>query len=68
MKIKIDIDCDNAFQVLQHLFVIKRDFKKHLRKQGIKTYDDLMNHEPEKGFSLYDNNCYGTHNVKVKPH
>lgn len=67
MRIKIDIDCDNYFQILQHLFVIKRDLKRRLRKQGIKTYDDLTNNYTEKSFSLYDDNCYGTHNVKVKP-
>jgi hypothetical protein len=54
MKVKIIIECEDEQELLSHLFVIRRDLKRELKK------------DPEFEGHLEDNNCYGWHNILVK--
>ena len=67
MNIKIEIECDTWLNVFQHLFVIRKDLKRQLKIKGIKSVDDLMNNCAENKMALEDDNCYGSHTVKIKP-
>lgn len=67
MKLKIEIECETFMEAAQHLYQIKKEFKKHLKEKGIKTYQQMMDNSAEKRSSFEDNNCYGTHIVKLYP-
>lgn len=58
MKVKIEIECSTYMEVMQHLFVIKRDLKRKLKKESIRSCQDLMDNCAEKKYTLTDDNCY----------
>jgi len=60
MRVMITIDCDNLFEVTQHLQCLKEQIKKAWH---LKTYAELENKTPPEGVKtiLKDSNCYGEH-------
>ena len=57
MKIKINIECEDFDEILQHLEVIRNSVK--VRRVEIESLDDVT-------LTLSDSNCYGEHIVKIK--
>lgn len=63
MNITIKIECDNISELTAHLDVLKKQVKKEAKRLGLHPiHDELMY---GSGKYLYDNNCYGTHEVKI---
>lgn len=56
MIVRIDIDCETWPEVFGHLSVIRRQILKSKRK----------NPSPKRLVVLKDDNCYGTHMVRIK--
>ena len=56
-KVSIEINCETEEEILSHLSVIRREVKK-IAKKGIPDGLDVQ---------FDDNNCYGTHEVKIEP-
>lgn len=61
IKVTIEIECDEANEIIQHLNVIKSDLTKIIKQKnsGLDLYARL------DGKELTDSNCYGDHKVKV---
>jgi hypothetical protein len=59
MKMLIEIDCDNLQELYSHLSQMKVAVFKLMKK--IKGTDELP-----VGFTLEDDNCYGSHYAIVK--
>jgi hypothetical protein len=59
MIAKIEIDCENSNELIQHLMAIVETIK--IRSRGDLTYDF------EVGTAFYDHNCYGSHEVVITP-
>lgn len=59
-KVSITIECETEKEIIAHLTAIRKEAKKHLKvnKGGIPDGLDLI---------WDDNNCYGTHEVKIEP-
>lgn len=64
MKTKIEIECDTIFEVYQHLRVISRQIRSEVKKQNLNAHEE----EFPKRTKFYDNNCYGIHDVDIKPY
>ena len=58
MKVKIDIECETAGELIQHLDEISKTVK--IRSRDNNEYDF------EVGTHFSDNNCYGTHDVTIE--
>lgn len=56
-KVSITIECETEEEIIAHLTAIRKEAKKHL-KNGVPDGIDLQ---------WEDNNCYGTHQVKIDP-
>jgi hypothetical protein len=56
MIVKIDIDCDTWDEVFTHLSVIRHQIRKSKKK----------NPSPQRLVVLEDDNCYGSHMVRIK--
>mgnify|MGYP001565856112 CR=1 FL=1 len=63
MKIRIDIECESISEFWVHLAVLKKQIKKEAKRLKLNALEDRF---PKKGVDLDDNNCYGTHTVKIK--
>lgn len=61
MNIQIDIECDTISELIGHLAVLKRQI---LRQAQINKVDTTKADFPI-GTQLYDDNCYGTHELNV---
>lgn len=59
MIAKIYIDCDDGDEIIAHLKEIIRQISKERKK--------LPDGEITKKIVLTDNNCYGVHNITIKP-
>lgn len=58
-KVSITIYCETEHEIFAHLSVIREEMKKHINlKKGIPDGFDLQ---------WDDENCYGTHEVKIEP-
>lgn len=60
MKVKIEIECDSIVELVNHLSVIRAQVIKEKKKQNLSVDDEFP-----KRVVLSDNNCYGTHEVKI---
>lgn len=58
MKVKIQIECDTAGELISHLDEISKTVK--IRSRGDSEHDF------EVGTHFSDNNCYGTHDVTIE--
>lgn len=56
-KVSITIECETENEIIAHLTAIRKEVKSRTRK-GIPGGIDLQ---------WDDNNCYGTHEVKIGP-
>ena len=63
MKIKIEIDCETISDLYSHLSELRRQIKKETKKRKL----DPLRDEFGSDVNLYDDNCYGTHDVYIKP-
>lgn len=63
MKITVKIECETISDFYSHLSELRRQIKKQARKLKL----DPLRDEFPKTVDLYDDNCYGTHTVTVKP-
>jgi len=63
MEVTIKIDCENIHEFYAHLTELRRQIKKKTKKEFRAPLLD----EFENAKGLSDNNCYGTHEVKIKP-
>jgi len=59
MKVQIEIECETAAELDQHLEVIRQTIKVRSRQNP--------EHDFEVGTQFSDNNCYGTHEVTIIP-
>ncbi len=63
MEITIKIDCETINDFYAHLTVLRKQVKSECKKQKL----DPLNDEFKVGKNLfYDDNCYGTHYVKIQ--
>lgn len=62
-KVSITIECETEQEILSHLSEIRKRLKRELRPNN-----GFNGHIPD-GVDLQweDNNCYGTHEVKIEP-
>lgn len=56
-KVLITINCETEEEILTHLSVIRKEVKK-IAKKGIPNGLDV---------EFNDDNCYGTHEVRIEP-
>lgn len=59
-KVFIEIECEESNEIIQHLNKIKSDLTKEIKKKTSISDEDRL-----PLVDLYDNNCYGTHEVKI---
>lgn len=64
MKITIEIDPTDWEDVLTHMTVIRARLKKEIKKWDTYSLQDREKDIPDE-MKFSDNNCYGTHDVKV---
>lgn len=56
----IEIQCDTIAELQQHLEVLQRQIMKQTRVNR-----QLINDDFAVGTKIYDDNCYGTHELNV---
>lgn len=61
MNIIIDIECDTINELVEHLDTMKRQV---LKQAQVNKVNPAKADFPE-GTTLYDNNCYGSHELNV---
>ncbi len=61
MNITIEIDCETIQELGQHLSALRDQITSKARRNKLDIYKD----EFTNGKGLSDNNCYGTHKVKI---
>lgn len=64
MKIKIKIECETISEFHSHLTELAKQVKRSAKKQKLNPLKDEFS--PEDSDSLCDDNCYGSHDVKIK--
>jgi hypothetical protein len=58
-QVSITIECETEQEIMAHLWVIAAQLRKYLKKHG---------EIPDGGMvELTDDNCYGSHDVKIEP-
>jgi hypothetical protein len=62
MKIRVDIECESISDFYSHLSELRRQIKKETKRLKLTPEDEFTN-----DVDLYDDNCYGTHDVEVLP-
>lgn len=63
MKVTIKIDCETIAELHGHLSELRRQVKRKATKEFlIPLNDEFVNAR-----GLNDSNCYGTHEVSIKP-
>lgn len=65
MKIYIEIDPTDWEDVMTHMSVIRARLKKEIIKMNDYSLNDREFEIPDQMY-FSDNNCYGTHNVKIE--
>lgn len=55
MYLKVEVNCEDELQAINHLHVVAHEVRKHLKK-----YPDANDREGQ------DNNCYGDHTWMVR--
>lgn len=60
MKITIEVECDQLGELTSHLSVLIKGIKKYVKKNKLTADADVPG-----DLELYDDNCYGTHELKV---
>jgi hypothetical protein len=63
MIIRVDIECETISDFYGHLSELRRQIKKETKRLKLNPLRD----EFPKGVNLYDDNCYGSHEVQIKP-
>jgi len=61
MNITIEIECETIADFYSHLTELRAQIKRQARKLKLTPVDEFP---PD--VDLYDDNCYGTHNVTIK--
>lgn len=64
MEITIKIDCESISEFYAHLGMLRKQIKKTANKHKLGLISDEF--EPHHAKELYDDNCYGSHKVKIK--
>lgn len=64
MKVNVKIECETISELHTHLIELAKQVKKSARKQKLNPLRDEF--APEDADSLCDDNCYGSHAVKIK--
>lgn len=62
MRIIVEIECETITEFHSHLTVLKTQIRKQSHKLKLNPLTDAF---PIK-VDLYDDNCYGTHDVIIK--
>lgn len=63
MTINIKIEnCESINEIYTHLKEIRREIKAEAKRLNVNGFDEF-----ESRMQLEDNNCYGTHCVKIRP-
>lgn len=62
MQINIQIDCESISDFYSHLSEMRRQIKKEAKRLKLSPEDEFTKESESK---LYDNNCYGTHEVVI---
>jgi hypothetical protein len=62
MEILITIECETISDFYSHLSELRRQIKKETRKRKLNPLHD----EFPADVDLYDDNCYGTHDVEIR--
>lgn len=63
MRILIEINCESIGELGSHLNEMFKQVKKECKKQKLDAYND----EFPEGTILEDDNCYGSHELKIVP-
>lgn len=64
MEITVKINCETISDFHAHLTELAKQVKRSAKKQKLNPLKDEF--EVEDSDSLCDDNCYGTHTVKIK--
>lgn len=68
MLITVSINCETISEFYTHLTELQKQIKKESKRLGLSPgYDSFPNSRNKKKANLSDNNCYGTHEVSIKP-
>lgn len=63
MNVKIEIQCDTARELLAHLHMLQVQIQDEVKRLNLNEATEELPLEAAE--QLYDDNCYGTHQVEI---